>query len=142
MAETDMRGHWIAIRPFHAVMVAGSIPMFFGAMLTDAAYASTYEIQWNNFSSWLIVGGLVFAGVALVFAGFDLARDGRRAYHSRLYAAVLLAAWVVGFLNALMHARDAFASMPTGLVLSIVTAALACIAVWLGFRGSRGGAKP
>ncbi len=142
MAEANMRGHWIAIRPFQAVMVAGSVPMFFGAMLTDAAYARTYEIQWNNFSSWLIVGGLVFAGVALLFAGIDLARVGRRAHGTRLNATVLLAAWVVGFLNALMHARDAFASMPTGLVLSIITAVLTCIAVWLGFRGSRGGAKP
>jgi uncharacterized membrane protein len=123
-------------------MVVSSLPMFFGAMLTDVAYARTYEIQWNNFSSWLIVGGLVFAGVALLFAGFDLARARRRTYGTGLYAAIVLAAWVVGFLNALMHARDAFASMPTGLILSIITAALACIAVWLGFRGSRVGAQP
>ncbi len=142
MAETSVGGHWIAIRPFHAVMIAGSVPMFTGAMLTDIAYARTYEIQWNNFSSWLIVGGLVFAGVALSLAGFDLMRSRRRIYGTGMYAATLLAAWVVGFLNALMHARDAFASMPTGLVLSIITAVLTCIAVWLGFRGSRGGAKP
>lgn len=142
MAETNTGGHWIAIRPFHAVMVVSSVPMFLSAMLTDAAYARTYEIQWNNFSSWLIVGGLVFAGVALLFAGFDLARVRSRTYGTGLYAAILLATWVVGFSNALMHARDAFASMPTGLFLSIITAALACIAVWLGFRGSRVGAKP
>lgn len=142
MAEANMGGHWIAIRPFHAVVVSGSVPMFLGAMLTDAAYAKTYEIQWNNFSSWLIVGGLVFAGVALVFAGFDFARARRSSSDTRWYAVVLLFAWVAGFLNALMHARDAFASMPTGLVLSTITAALACMAVWLGFRGSRVAAKP
>ncbi len=142
MTEMILSRHSIAIAPFHAVMVAGSVTLFLGAVLTDTAYARSYEIQWINFSSWLIVGGLVLAGIALLFASFDLVRAGRRARATLLYAAVLLAAWVVGFFNALMHARDAFASMPTGLVLSIVTAALACIAAWLGFRGSRMGAKP
>ncbi len=142
MAQANVGRHSIAIGRFHAVIVAGTVPLFLGAMLTDVAYVRTYEIQWNNFSSWLIVGGLVFAGVALLFAGVDLARAGRRGYGSGLYAGVLLAAWVVGFLNALMHARDAFASMPTGLILSIITAALAGIAVWLGVRGGRLGSTP
>jgi uncharacterized membrane protein len=39
----------------------------------------------------------------------------------------------VAFVNALMHARDAWASMPIGLVLSVIVAVLACVATWLGF---------
>ena len=113
------------IHPLHAVLLAGSLPLFLGAALSDIAYFRTYEIQWNNFASWLIVGGLVLAALALVFAVVDLFRAERRTHGGLAYLAVLVAAWVVGFFNALMHARDAWASMPTGLVLSLVVVLLA-----------------
>jgi uncharacterized membrane protein len=111
--------------------------LFLGAALSDAAYFSSFEIQWNNFASWLIVGGLVLAGIALLFAIIDLLRPRRRARGLAPYVSTLLATWVVGFFNALMHARDAWASMPAGLVLSVVVAVLACLATWLGFHGRR-----
>ncbi|PLC49978.1 hypothetical protein CR159_10075 [Pollutimonas subterranea] len=130
------------VYPLHAVFLAGTVPLFLGAALSDAAYASSYEIQWNNFASWLIAGGLVFAGIALIFAIIDLCQAHRRAPGIFLYAVILLATWVAGFINALMHARDAWASMPTGLVLSVIVTVLACIATWLGFCTPRiGGAK-
>jgi len=127
------------IHPLHAVLLAGTVPVFLGAALSDAAYASSYEIQWNNFASWLIAGGLVFAGLALIFVVVDLVRSHRRLPGIGLYALVLLATWVVGFFNALMHARDAWASMPTGLVLSCVTLLLTCVATFLGFAARRTG---
>ena len=126
-----------AIHPLHAVLVAGAMALFLGALLSDVAYANTYEIQWSNFSSWFIVGGLVFSGIALVFAIVDLCRAHRRAPGIGVYFLLLLATWVVGFLNALMHARDAWAMMPGGLILSIVTTLLACLTTWLGFRTPR-----
>ena len=52
--------HWV--HPVHAVLLAGTVPLFLGAMLSDIAYSASYEIQWSNFASWLIVGGLVFGG--------------------------------------------------------------------------------
>ena len=85
----------------------------------------------------MIVGGLVFGGVALLFAIIDLSRPARRAPGIAVYFAVLLAAWLVGFFNALMHARDAWASMPSGLVLSVIAALLACLATWFGFATPR-----
>ncbi len=130
-----------AIRPLHAMMLAGSVPLFWGAALSDAAYSSTYEIQWNNFASWLLIGALVFSGVALVIAAVDLGRAERRGRGAEVYAAVLLATWVVGLFNAFMHARDAWASMPAGLVLSIIAALLACVAAWLGFCTPRFGGE-
>lgn len=142
MAVIIERRYSEAIYPLHALLLAGTLPLFIGAALCDAAYASTYQIQWNNFASWLIAGGLVFAGVALIFAIVDLCRARRRAQGIVLYAALLLATWVLGFLNALMHARDAWASMPAGLVLSVIVALLACAATWFGFCTPRiGGAK-
>ncbi|UYO94661.1 DUF2231 domain-containing protein [Pollutimonas sp. M17] len=142
MAVIIERRYSEAIYPLHALLLAGTLPLFIGAALCDAAYASTYQIQWNNFASWLIAGGLVFAGVALIFAIVDLCRARRRARGIVLYAALLLATWVLGFLNALMHARDAWASMPAGLVLSVIVALLTCAATWFGFCTPRiGGAK-
>jgi uncharacterized membrane protein len=143
MAVIVERRYSEAIHPLHAVLLAGSVSLFVGAALSDAAYASSYEIQWNNFASWLIAGALVLAGVALLFAIVDLLRIGRRARGLALYATLLLATWVVGFVNALMHARDAWASMPHGLVLSVIVAVLACIATAFAFFGRRrtGGTK-
>ncbi|MEX0899841.1 MAG: DUF2231 domain-containing protein [Gammaproteobacteria bacterium] len=126
------------IHPLHAVLLAGSFALFLGALLSDIAYYQTYEIQWNNFASWLIVGGLFFAGFALVFTIVDAFRADRRAAGSLVYGLVLLITWVVAFFNALMHARDAWASMPGGLVLSVIVMVLALVATWLGFaRGGR-----
>ncbi len=122
-----------AIHPAHAVLLAGCLPMFLGAALSDIAYVRTYEIQWLNFAAWLIVGGLLFAGIALMFVVVDASRPKQRLAGIAAYAAVLLTIWVLGFFNALMHARDAWASMPSGLVLSLIVAVLACVATWLGF---------
>lgn len=139
MALTIERRYSQSIHPFHAVLLAGSLPLFLGAMLSDAAYANTYEIQWNNFASWLIVGGLIFAGFAFIFAIADLVRADRRVRGVVLYSTVLLIAWLVGLFNAFMHARDAWGSMPTGLVLSVIAAVLVCVAAWLGFHARRVG---
>lgn len=142
MAVIVERRYSTVIHPLHAVLLAGTVPLFLGAALSDAAYARTYEIQWNNFASWLIVGGLAFAGMALVLAIIDLCRADRRAAGIAVYAVALLTTWLVGFFNALMHARDAWASMPTGLVLSALVAVLACVATWFGFCTPRiGGTK-
>ena len=46
---------------------------------------------------------------------------------------VALATFVIGLVNALVHAGDAWASMPTGLVLSVISGVLAAVAAWLGF---------
>ncbi|MDX3895810.1 DUF2231 domain-containing protein [Pusillimonas sp.] len=124
----------LTVYPLHAVFLAGTIPLFLGAALSDAAYGKTFHIQWNNFASWLLVAGLVFAGIALIFAIVDLFRPYQRARGIVLYFLILLATWIVGFIDALIHARDAWAGMPTGLVLSIVATLLACVATWLGFR--------
>lgn len=127
-----------AIHPFHAAMLAGTVPLFLGVLLADYAYWSSYQIEWSNFASWLIIGALVFGAIALLCAVVDLFRGAR----SVVYTVVLAATWVLGFCNALIHARDAWAIMPTALTLSVVAAVLACVATWIGFSSLRaGGAK-
>lgn len=134
-AEPSSRMH---PHPTHAFLLAAMVPLFVGAAISDYAYTSSTQVQWLNFANWLIAGGLVFAGGALLCVIAGLVRGYRGPYV--LDFLLLLALWVVGFVDALIHARDAWASMPTGLVLSIVVAALACIAAWLGFYrfGARG----
>lgn len=129
-----------AIHPLHAFLLAGCAPLFLGALLSDWAYASTYEIQWTNFASWLLVGALVLAGFALLWALIDLLRADR-SWTGRplIYFLVLLAAWVLGLINALVHAKDAWAKMPEALILSVIVAVLILVACWLGLSSWRSG---
>lgn len=118
--------------PLHAILLGGALTLFVGAMLSDWAYSSSAEIQWKNFSSWLLVGALVLSGCALLWAAIGLVRGDHRG--TRLfYPLVLLAAWIAGFINALIHAKDAWASMPAAVILSVITVILIALAVWLGF---------
>ena len=128
------------IHPLHAVLLASSLPLFLGALLADWAYSSTYEVQWINFAAWLNAGALVFAGAALLWAVIDFFRsDVGRDRTSALYLLVLLTTFIVGFIAALVHGKDAWATMPAGLVLSVIVFLLALVATWLGFSTLRAG---
>lgn len=142
MAVTADRIHHSRLHPLHAVLLAGTIPLFLAAMLSDIAYARTYQIQWNNFASWLLAGGLVFCGLALLWAIVDVVRAGDDRLRALVYLVLVLATWILGFVDALVHAKDAWASMPEGLILSVIVTVLACAATWVGFaRLGRGGAR-
>jgi len=123
---------------WHAFLLAAAFPLFLGALLSDHAYSTSYELQWSNFASWLVAGGMVFLGLALLFAIVDLIRGKR----SLLYFVLVLTGFVLGFINALVHARDAYAVMPTGLVLSLLGLMLVGAATWSAFAGLRSGEQP
>ena len=120
------------LHPIHALLLASTFPLFLGVLLTDITYFNTYEIQWKNFASWLLVGALVFCGLTMICAIAGLIRVGWRLQRETIYLLLLLAAWVLGFINALVHAADAWASMPTGLILSVIVMLLMLAALWLG----------
>jgi uncharacterized membrane protein len=127
-----------AIHPVHAVLLASTLPLFLGALLSDWSYAATSQIQWINFAAWLIAGALVFAGFALLWAVIDFFRaDVVRDRERALYLLALAAVFVLGLINALVHAKDAWATMPAGLILSIAVFLLAAAANWLGFSTLR-----
>ena len=125
--------------PLHATLLAGSVPLFLGALLSDITYAQTFQIQWANFASWLIAGALVFCGLALVFALVNLLRAPHKAGRPVVYVLLLLVTWVLGLIDAFQHAKDAYAMMPAGLVLSAIVTVLAILATWTGLR--TGGAR-
>lgn len=127
--------------PLHAILLAGTVPLFLGALLSDITYFNTYQIQWSNFASWLIAAGLVFCGLALVFALVNLVRADRKAGRPVLYFLLLLVTWVLGLLNAFEHAKDAWAAMPSGLVLSAIVSVLSLVAAWTGLSNLRSGGE-
>lgn len=142
MIVSDDRIHTTRLHSIHGVLLASTIPLFLGALLSDYAYTVTYHIQWSNFSSWLIAGGLVFCGFALLWAIIDLIRANHRSGLAITYTILLLATWGFGFLNSLIHAKDAWASMPAGLILSVIVLLLACASTCVGFaKFGVGGAR-
>ena len=120
-----------ALHPVHTTLVVSILPLFLGSLLSDLAYGSTFQMQWKNFASWLIAGGLIFAGLALLWSLVDVLRTDIRT-ERWLYPFLLLATFVIGFINALVHAKDAWSSMPAGIVLSFIALALAIAAIWRG----------
>lgn len=142
MAVTVERTDSRAIHPVHAFLLATTVPLFLGALLSDVAYWYSYQVQWTNFASWLNAGGLVMGALLLLAALVGLRHADRRGGRYLAYFLLVLAMWVLGFINALVHAKDAWASMPEGLVLSVVVAVLACVAAWLGFSSLRAGVAP
>ena len=127
------------IHPLHAVLLASILPLFLGGLLSDLAYSRSYEIQWSNFASWLIAGGMVFTGVVMVWALIDLLRSGQRRGRPLLYFLLLLAVFILGLLNSFTHARDAWGIMPGATILSAIVAVLAIGAIWVGFSSLRSG---
>lgn len=117
----------------HAVIAFSALPLFLGALLSDWAYNSSQQIQWTNFASWFNAAGLVLAGLALLWAAIDVLRS-RATRHRRAmgYLLLLLATLLLGFINALVHAKDGWAAMPSGLILSAVVVVLVGAASALG----------
>lgn len=139
MTATLDRSYHYGPHPLHATLLAGTIPLFLGALLSDIAYFNSYQIQWSNFASWLLAGGLVFNGLAILCAIIGMVRADRRGGRSGIYLLILVATWILGFINSLVHAKDAWAIMPTGLILSIIVTLLACAATWIGLTNLRPG---
>ena len=129
------------LHPIHAVLVSAALPLFLGTLLSDWAYSASYEVQWTNFASWLNAGALVFVGLALAWAIVDSLRADRgRERHKWLHVALLAVTFVVGFISALVHAKDAWAAMPAALILAIVCVLLSLAAIWTAFSSHRYGA--
>lgn len=132
MAETlAHRRAWplaIARRPISNLLLPIPIICFVGAVLTDWAYlASDGNLTWLFFSTWLIPAGLVFGGFAALF----LLIDAVRLRGGWLAFGLLAAAWIVELINAFVHMRDGWTAVAgTGMLLSIIGAALALLAGW------------
>ena len=68
MVAISASGPLRPIHPLHAILLAFPFPLFLGALLSDLAYWSSFHVQWANFSSWLIAGGLFVGAFAVLWA--------------------------------------------------------------------------
>lgn len=124
--------------PLHSILLGFPLVLFASAVVTDIAYLNTAEMQWSHFSSWLIAGGLLVGAPVLLWAIaiFLGSRSQREGWRPLAYLLLLAAMWAIGFINALLHSRDAAYSVtPAALVLSVITALLALAASWIGYSG-------
>ena len=126
----------VVASPIHAMLVPFPVVCFFGTLITDLAYWQTADMQWANFSIWLLTAGLVMAAFAVIAALIDAVRSRRmrtvRTVWLRVLGAVL--AIVLSVLNAFVHSRDAYTSvMPTGLALSSLVVLILLVSGCLGW---------
>lgn len=125
------------LNPLHAILLAFPVALFVGAVVSDWAYLATAQMQWSNFSAWLIAFGLLFGGLALAWAFVSALLRPRGWRGGRgIHLGALLVMWVFGLLNAFLHGRDAWYSVTAaGMILSLIAALAALIAGWTGYRG-------
>jgi uncharacterized membrane protein len=130
-----------SLHPLRAVLLGAANAFLVSGFLSDWAYFSDHQIQWKNFAAWLIIGGLFFAGFALLWALIDLFRNSLDRGLRIIAFGLLLAAFIVGIVNELVHAKDAWASMPDALIISAVVAVLAVAATALSFSTPAAGGR-
>lgn len=124
--------------PLHAMLVSFPIACFTGALLTDIAYVqSDGQVQWANFSQWLLLFGEVTGSLAALCGLVDLfgnPRDLRpRAAWLHLFGSATVL--TLGLFNNLVHARDGWTGVfPAGLTLSALTFAVLVLTAFLGLR--------
>ena len=104
-----------------------------GALLSDWAYSSTYQVQWINFASWLIAGARCSPVPRSDLGVIDASLRSARTAAWLLVGLLFAATFILGFVNALVHATDAWAAMPIGLILSVIVGAACARAVWVAF---------
>lgn len=130
VASTSVRHVGPSAHPLYPALLPIPILCFVGALITDLAYIASAEMMWLDFSSWLLLAGLVGGGFAGVLLIVELirARDRRVLLPHFVF---LLTAWVVEVFNSFIHARDGWtAVVPLGLSLSIVATVLGLLAGW------------
>lgn len=121
--------------PLHPMLVPFPIVCFIGALITDIAYYNSANVQWSNFSIWLITAGLVLGGFAALTGIIDYAGDRRvrSARPATLHMILNISAFIIEIVNAFVHSRDGWtAVVPTGLTLSIISVILLGVSAWLG----------
>jgi uncharacterized membrane protein len=118
---------------FHPPLIAGGATLLVGALATDIFYSQTADMQWANFSVWLITAGLVLALLAGLAILIDVL-DGRAGPVSWVHFTALAGAALLSLLNVFVHSRDAWTSVvPQGLMLSVVVAVCLLLIGWRGW---------
>lgn len=111
------------MHPLHAVIGAFPLAYFLAALISDYEYTTEGNIFWSGMASWMIFGGLVFAGISIVLGLIDwfVRRRSGGNYGMAWHALATFAAFVLGVIDAMVHSRDGWTSVvPTGITLTAI----------------------
>lgn len=125
----------VAGHPIHPMLVPIPIACFVGALVTDIVYAQTAEMQWSNFSAWLLVVGIIFTVLAAIAGLIDVIGEARirRLPAAWIHVVGNVTVLILAIFNSFVHTHDAYTSVvPTGLVLSVITVLLLLVTGWMG----------
>jgi uncharacterized membrane protein len=126
--------------PLHHALTGFPTACFTGALLTDIVYWNTAEMQWANFSAWLLAFGLLMAAFAIVAGVVDAVMGWRLAGGRRpalVHVIGYILAVLAALLNSFVHSRDAYTSVvPLGLLLSLLTVVILSVTGWWGHEDS------
>ena len=123
-------------REILSALTAVAAVCFAGAVVTDLAYVQSPDMQWANFSAWLLAVGIVFSCLALLMSIVSLFARGRRVSPGGwLYALAAIVVVGLELLNNFIHSRDGWLSVwPTGISLSAASVAMMLVAAALHIR--------
>ncbi len=112
---------WLA-NAIYALLNPIPYGFFVAALIFDAIYARNGETQWVKSSAWLITLGLLFAILPRLINLVHVWRSSNRSASAEKVDFWLnLIAVLAAIVNAFVHSRDAYGTMPEGLLLSILT---------------------
>lgn len=106
------------------------IGFFAAALVFDIIYLYSQEIFWTQAASWLITFGLFLAVIPRLINLVQVWITGSFAQSSavKIHFWAYLIAVVLAIFNAFIHSRDAWAVVPTGVILSALTVIVLVIA--------------
>ncbi len=99
---------------------------FVAGLIFDVVYARSGNVLWDKSAAWLIAIGLVFAVIPRLFNliqvwGTSLHSVPRSEKFDFWFNLLAIAAAII---NSFVHSRDAYAVVPTGILLSACTVLL------------------
>lgn len=123
---------YVQKRPSSTVTVVFSlldpIPygMFVAALIFDAVYTNSAVVMWFKSAAWLIVMGLMFAIIPRLInlARVWFSRGRVSTAREKIAFFLYLFGVVAAIFNSFVHSRDAYAIVPEGLWLSVLTVLL------------------
>jgi uncharacterized membrane protein len=127
-ATARIHGH-----PVHTLLAPIPFVCFLGTLITDIVYARTAEMQWANFSMWMLTVGLLVSVLVAVAGLIDFVanRGLRRRRATWIHGAGDAVALLLAIINAFVHTRDAYTSVvPEGLILSALVVIILMAVGW------------
>jgi len=122
--------------PIHVMLVPVPITCFVGTLISDIIYWQSANMQWANFSAWLLAVGVVVTILAVIAGAIDflMSRRIRNMRTARIHVGGNIVVFLLALINLFIHSRDGWTSVvPGGLILSFLTVLLLLVTGWEGW---------